>query len=178
MAVVTFGFTSTGDSGRASYNQNYTMGSTFTSGANAGTLDKMTAFVYRYGACTGLRAQAALYNGTTLVGASSEVLQSTFPTYYGPIDFTFSGEPILASTAYNLVLMMEIGDSNNYMYFSRNNSGGTMVYYSAAYASFANPATWSPDTRKMSIYATYTEGGGASFQSAWANNSNAVLKVM
>jgi hypothetical protein len=165
MAIVTFGYTSAGVGSFPSSSDKYTFGSVFTSGANAGTLNKITAFLRKFGTPTDKRVKAAIYNGTTLLGASTnEILQTDLTTSYAEYEFTFSGETILASTDYGLVLMLEGGDSFHYCSYARDDSGGSSIYYITAYGDFAGTATWiDAGPRKYSLYATYTEdGGGAS----------------
>lgn len=163
MAVVTFGYTSAGVSTFLSATATYIVGNTYTSGANAGTLNKITAFLNKTGTPTGKRVKAAIYSGTTLLGASSDILQTDLSTTITAVDFTFSGETILAATDYTLVLMIEPRiDGSNLMTFYRDASGVNSVSATVTYGSFPSPATWTAGTRKYSIYATYTEGGGAS----------------
>jgi hypothetical protein len=159
--MATFGYTSAGATRFDTPTNDIVYGSVFTSGA-AGTLDKITVFLVKSGTLTTPRVKAAIYSGTTLVGVSTnERTMAEFTTSAAPYDFSFSGETINAATDYGLVVFVEHGDGSNFIGTYRDNTGGTSESYYKTYGSFNNPATWTAGSRKNSIYATYTEAGGA-----------------
>lgn len=167
MADVTFGKTTNGATRLLVHaSLVYIQGTVFTSGANSGTLNKISAWVGRdvYGGA-GSAVKAAVYDiaGNLIAASATEYTGPDLPETPASIDFLFSGEAIAASTDYALVLMMDhYGTINDYALFRRDNTGGVSKGSTAyPYGDFPDPITWATDsTRLYSIAATYTEGGG------------------
>lgn len=151
----TFGETEVGSTSFDGDSVSYVVGGVFTSG-EAGTLQKLTAWLKKTGSPNAKRVKAAVYSDTTLLYTSTtELTGADLTTSMAKYDFEFSSGKIAASTDYVLVLMIESGDGSNYISFSRNSNYGTSKTQVLTYGNFPATATWSSGNRYYSIYATY-----------------------
>lgn len=149
----TFGFESIGGS-------NSTFGDTiraplYTSGV-AGTADKITFYLTGWGAGSGNFVKCALYLDSDVSLLSPQTAEHESPQSDGWFDFGFTGGPsISSSTDYEIAGWSDA--SIRYYY----DASGSHFFRGLTYGSWPDPGGFSDTNRKVSIYATYTESGGA-----------------
>jgi hypothetical protein len=161
-AGLTFGYTSVGGS-EYSNNVNFitTSGTTYTGATGTG----VSMSIYGRNGTVNGNFQGAIYNNTTLVGATSAGAVTSNTSQWWTA--TFASEPTLSATAYYLAQNV---DNSSIIYNGDTVAGGSpkFKYSFTNYGTWPNPITWTNHAsiqKTYSIYATYTASGGATTNS-------------
>lgn len=123
---------------------------------SAGTLTSITAYLAESSTNNGRSVKAALYDDSDNLVAESDAITSvtTNPTWH---TFSFSSPPAITATTYKLAIWAAGGAGN--LVVAYDASGGDAREQVLTYGAWPDPATFSSNTRDLSIYATYTAGG-------------------
>ena len=144
----TFGYETAG----ASYQdfRNRITGSVFTCPED-GTADSITF----YGAVSGAYWKCAIYrhSDSSLIGVTDQSIQVMPVSWYTN---TFADKPTLTNIDYVLVIWSGFGQGSRIYYDAGETNQGH--YQSLTYGDFPDPASFSHENHKYSIYCTYTTG--------------------